>query len=68
LKSDGERSVRRAQFFAKNEKDAREIFYGWAQDKGMDLNDLLIMNIRDAGSDTISLDVKDAKIDTKGEV
>lgn len=68
LKSDEQRRTRRAQFFVTTREHAREEFYKWVQEQGVELSDVLVMSIRDASNDTITLDVKDTKIDTKGEV
>ena len=68
LKSDKQRSTRRAQFFATTAEHGREEFYKWAQEQGIELADILVMGVRDASGDTITLDVKDTTVNTKGKV
>lgn len=68
LKSDIQRKTRRAQFFSTTKGHGREEFYKWIQEQGEALEDVLVMGVRDASNDTITLDVKDTTVDTKGKM
>lgn len=68
LKSDEQRKTRRAQFFSTTKEHGREEFYKWIQEQGEALEDVLVMGVRDASNDTITLDVKDTTVNTKGKM
>lgn len=63
------RKMRKAEFFADDKDAGRAMFDEWVQKEyDISLGDVLVMGIRDAGQDKITLDVKDTTIDTKGEL
>lgn len=63
------RQMRKAEFFADDKEHGRDQFDDWVQDHhDVELKDVLVMSVRDAGKDAINLDVKDVNAEFKGKI
>lgn len=61
------RPTRKAHFVVEDLAAGREAFNNWLEENNM-IDNVIVTAVRDASNDTVTLDVKDAKVETKGKV
>lgn len=62
------RKTRVASFIADSKDDGKAMFERWCHSEGIDYQVVMVMVVRDATQDTVTLDVKDVKQTQKGRV
>lgn len=62
------RKAHRSSFLAETKDDGRAMFESWLYKNGLSPRDVVVLVVRDATTDTITLDVQDVKQTQKGKV